>query len=144
MLALLHELAEYERLTRFFRMTQKTIARDFFGPRRAAFCDLAFDGKEPVGIATWYWIYSSFASMRGIFLEDLYVREQRRGEGFGLLLLAHLAKTAKAKRGSFVKWSVLDWNAPSIAFYKSLGAKAPTAWTDYQLAGDAFQRLARS
>jgi GNAT superfamily N-acetyltransferase len=141
-LILLRELAVYEKLTHIFAITEETIARDFFGASQKAFCDLALLDGEPVGLATWYWIYASFRAVTGIYLEDLYVREGVRGGGHGKALLAHLARTAHASGGGFVKWSVLDWNKPSIAFYERLGAEPPNGWTDYQLSGEAFARLA--
>jgi len=143
MLTLLLELAEYEKLVPIFAMTEETIARDFFSSSPSCSCDLAFDEGKPVGIATWYWTYSSFRSVRGIYLEDLYVRQNQRGRGYGKALLAHLARTARTQGGAYVKWSVLDWNRPSIEFYERLGAERTRGWLDYQLAGEAFERLAR-
>jgi diamine N-acetyltransferase len=141
---LLQELAVYEKLTDIFAITEATIARDFFGTSPSAFCDLAFVEGKPIGLSTWYWVYASFRAVRGIYLEDLYVRENARGGGYGKALLAHLARTAQENGGAFVKWSVLDWNKPSIEFYERLGAKPPTDWIDYQLDGEAFARLAQA
>jgi len=141
---LLHELAVYEKLTHVFAITEDTIARDFFSASPSVFCDLALLDGEPIGLATWYWIYASFRTVRGIYLEDLYVRERVRGGGHGKALLAHLARTAQQSGGAFVKWSVLDWNKPSIEFYERLGAKPPDGWTDYQLDGEAFAKLSRA
>ena len=141
-LTLLRELAEYEMLVPAFQMTETSIARDFLGRLPVCRCDLAYVGTEPVGIATWYWTYSSFRSVRGVYLEDLYVRESQRGHGFGKALLAHLAKTALAEGGAYVQWAVLDWNAPSIAFYDGIGAKPVKGWTVYQLDGKPLSSLA--
>ncbi len=141
---LLHELAVYEKLTHIFAITEETIARDFFSAAPSVFCDLALLDGEPIGLATWYWIYASFRTVRGIYLEDLYVRENVRGGGHGKALLAHLARTAHQSGGAFVKWSVLDWNKPSIEFYERLGAKPPNGWIDYQLDGEPFVKLARA
>ena len=139
---MLHELAVYEKLTHIFAITEATIARDFFSAAPKCFCDLALLDGKPVGLATWYWTYASFRAVTGIYLEDLYVRESVRGGGHGKALLAHLARTAHASGGGFVKWSVLDWNKPSIReFYERLGAKPPDGWTDYQLSGEAFAKL---
>jgi diamine N-acetyltransferase len=140
---LLRELAVYEKLTHIFSITEETIKRDFFSAAPKCICDLALLDGQPIGLATWYWIYASFRAVTGIYLEDLYVRESVRGGGHGKALLAHLARTAHTNGGAFVKWSVLDWNRPSIEFYERLGAKPPNGWTDYQLDGDAFHRLAR-
>jgi GNAT superfamily N-acetyltransferase len=143
MLELLLELAEYEKLTHLFRLNAEKIARDFFAPLPAAFCDIAFVGDRPVGLATWYWTYSSFAAMRGVYLEDLYVRPEQRGRGYGKSLLAHLARTAVKGGAGRVEWSVLNWNKPSIDFYESLGAKPSTEWTVYRLADEPLLRLAK-
>jgi len=141
-LTLLLELAEYEKLTQAFHLTKDIIARDFFGPSPAAFCDLAYEDGKPVGLATWYWVYATFAASRGIYLEDLYVREKHRGSGYGKALLAHLAKQALARGAVRVEWSVLNWNKPSIEFYERLGAKPNTEWTIYRLSDAPLKALA--
>jgi len=141
---LLRELAEYERLMDKFFLTPEVISRDFLGRGAAVFCDLAFADEEPVGLATWYWTYATFASCRGLYLEDLYVREKWRGYGFGKELMAHLAREAARHKAGHIKWAVLNWNRPSIAFYESLGAEPDSAWTVYSLAEDPLQRLARA
>jgi len=141
-LKLLHELAEYEKLLPIFSMTEASIIRDFLAKSAVCRCDLAFENGEPVGLATWYWTFSSFRSVRGIYLEDLYVRAARRGSGHGKALLSHLAKEALAAGGAYVQWSVLDWNKPSIEFYDSLGARPVKGWVIYQLSGEALSGLA--
>jgi GNAT superfamily N-acetyltransferase len=143
-LVLLRELSEYERLTAKFFLTVETIERDFLGPAAAVICDLAFAGDEPVGLMTWYWTYNTFAAGRGVYLEDIYVRERHRGRGYGKALLAHLARQALAGGACQLKWSVLNWNAPSIGFYDSLGARPEGDWTVYALAGGPLQRLAQT
>jgi GNAT superfamily N-acetyltransferase len=142
-LALLHELAVYEKLANVFFMTEASIARDFLSPNAPAFCDLIFAGQEAVGLATWYWVYASFRSARGLYLEDLYVCQEKRGGGYGKALIAHLAKIARENNAVYVKWTVLDWNKPSIAFYDSLGAE-PTDenWISYKLDGAALEKMA--
>lgn len=142
-LTLLRELAVYERLTDKFHLTREIIARDFLGPEPAVFCDLAFAADEPVGLATWYWTYASFASSRGLYLEDLYVREKWRAYGFGKALMAHLAQQAMRHGASHIKWAVLNWNEASIQFYKRLGAASDDEWTMYSLAGESLKHLAR-
>ena len=141
---LLTELAEYEKLTHAFHLTKEIITRDFFGPAPAAFCDLAYRADKPVGLATWYWIYATFAASRGIFLEDLYVRAEHRGSGYGKALLAHLAKEALATGAIRIEWSVLNWNKPSIEFYERLGARPNTEWTIYRLSDAPLASLARA
>lgn len=136
--SLLKELADYEKLLDHFTLTEDQAGRDMFGA--ACHCDLAFRGDEPVGIATWYWTYKSFRARRGLFVEDLFVRPNARGHGVGKALLVHLAAKAR-EAGGFLEWQVLDWNAPSIAFYKSLGAKPWENWLTYRLEGEALERL---
>ena len=143
-LALLRELAEYEKLTHAFQLTKEIVTRDFFGSAPAAFCDLAYQGTKPVGLATWYWVYTTFGASRGIYLEDLYVRAEHRGSGYGKALLAHLAKEALARGAKRVEWSVLNWNKPSIEFYERLGAKPNTEWTIYRISDAPFEALARA
>jgi GNAT superfamily N-acetyltransferase len=143
-LALLHELAVYEKLTHAFRITRAVIARDYLCEQPLIECDLAFEGETPVGIATWYWTYGSFAAARGIYLEDLFVRPEFRGRGHGLALLAGLAKRAAKSGAGRVEWSVLDWNKPSIDFYEGLGAKRSDGWFVYRLEGQALEDLADS
>lgn len=136
--SLLKALADYEKLLDHFTLTEAQAARDMLGG--ACHCDLAFQGGEPVGIATWYWTYKSFRACRGLFLEDLFVLPRHRGRGLGKALLVHLAAKAR-DAGGFLEWQVLDWNAPSIAFYNSLGAKPWENWLIYRLEGDALEGL---
>ena len=140
--SLLHELAVYEKLTHRFEITEAVVKRDYLGEPALLHCDLAYEGDQPVGIATWYWIYASFAARRGIYLEDLFVRPGARGHGYGKRLLAGLAKRVDDAGGGHVDWSVLDWNKPSIEFYDSLGAKAHDGWIGYRLSGAALEKLA--
>jgi GNAT superfamily N-acetyltransferase len=137
--ALLRELAAYEKLLDGFALSEDAVRRDMLGD--ACRCDLAFADGKPAGIATWFWTYKSFRARRGLFVEDLYVRPDFRGQGLGRMLLAHLAATARDANG-FLEWQVLDWNAPSIAFYKSLGARPLEQWLNYRLEGDSLERLA--
>jgi GNAT superfamily N-acetyltransferase len=140
-LALLTELAEYEKLMPFFKITTAVIRRDYLGAQPLLNCDLAFDGETPVGVASWYWTYASFAATRAIYLEDLFVRPATRGKGYGKALLAHLAKTAVEAGASRVDWAVLDWNKPSIDFYDGIGAKPHDGWLVYRLEGEALRKL---
>jgi GNAT superfamily N-acetyltransferase len=142
-LALLHELAVYEKLTEKFKITSQIIARDYFCERPFIHCDLIFEGDAPAGIATWHWTYSSFAAARALYLEDLFVRPQFRGRGYGKALLEHLAQTAVKADAARMEWSVLPWNTSSIAFYESLGAERMTDWHIYRLWGDALHKLGR-
>lgn len=136
---LLYELADYEKLLHRFHLTEAIAARDMTG--EACQTDLALAGGEVVGIATWGWIYKSFAARRGIFLEDLYVQPAHRGRGIGKALLLALAARAQATDG-FLEWQVLNWNTPSIEFYKSLGATFMPDWITCRLEGAALQKAA--
>lgn len=136
--ALLADLAEYEKLQDRFHLTESAITRDMFGD--ACYCALAFGDEAPAGIATWFWTYKSFRGQRGVFVEDLYVKPEFRGQGLGRKLLAHLAGRARQLNG-FLEWQVLDWNEPSIEFYKSLGATLSPEWITCRLEGAALERL---
>jgi diamine N-acetyltransferase len=140
-LTLLRDLADYEKLLDKFHITAEVIARDYFGAQPLLNCDLAFEGDKPVGCATWYWTYHSFAARRGIFLEDLLVRPQTRGKGYGKALLSHLARSALEAGGGQVEWEVLDWNQPSIDFYESIGAKRQGGWHTYRLEDAALKKM---
>ena len=104
---------------------------------------LAYLGDEPAGFALFFHNFSTFLGRPGIYLEDLYVRPEFRGSGIGRALLARLAKLAKERGCGRLEWWVLDWNEPSIGFYKSLGAVAMDDWTVYRVAGEALERLSR-
>lgn len=140
-LALLYELAVYEKLTDKFKITPAIVARDYFCERPLIHCDLAFEDDTPVGIAAWCWNYASFAAARSLYLEDLFVRPQFRGRGYGKALLQHLAQTAVKAGAVHMEWSVLPWNTPSIEFYEMLGAEKMTDWLIYQLSGEALHKL---
>jgi len=140
---LLRELAEYERLLDRFHITRETVTRDFLCERAPINGDLLLEGERAAGIATWHWSYGSFAASRKIFLEDIFVRRERRGNGYGKALIAHLAKIARAQGGWAVEWNVLNWNKSSIDFYESIGAEAITGWIGYSLHGEALERLAQ-
>jgi len=140
-LTLLYELAEYEKLTDKFAITREIVTRDYLSPQPLIHCELAFEDDAPIGIATWYFTYNSFAAKRGLYLEDLFVRPAARGHGHGKALLAHLATRAREHGADRVDWAVLTWNAPAIAFYESLGAQAVRDWFIYRLAGDALKEL---
>ena len=142
--AFIRELAAYEKLADQVKATSGDIERALFADNPRVFCDIAeWDGVS-AGFALWFYNFSTFRGRHGIFLEDLFVRPAFRGKGIGKALLAHLAVRAVKDDCSRVDWSVLDWNAPSIAFYKSLGAEALDEWTGFRLTGEALDRLAQS
>jgi GNAT superfamily N-acetyltransferase len=115
-----------------------------FSPQPRAFCDIVEVDGAPVGFALWFYNVSTFQGRCGLYLEDLYVRPQARGQGAGKALLANLAKRCIAENLGRLQWAVLDWNAPSIAFYDSLGAASMTDWITRRLTGEALARLAAS
>lgn len=137
----IRELAEYERLLDRVDATTDDIARALFVPHPRVFCDLAAYDDQPAGFALWFYNYSTFRGRHGIYLEDLFVRPALRGKGIGKALLANLAKRAVAENCARVEWAVLNWNEPSIDFYKLLGAVAIDDWTVFRLTDDALKRL---
>lgn len=141
-LAFIRDLAEYEKLLDEVSATEAGIARDLFGENPRVFCDIAEIDGEPVGLAVWFYTYSTFKGRHGIWLEDLFVRRQSRGQGAGKALLARLAKRCLDEDLPRLDWAVLDWNAPSIAFYDSLGAEALDDWITRRLSGEALRKLA--
>jgi GNAT superfamily N-acetyltransferase len=142
--ALIRELAEYERLLDHVRITTADLERDLFGPRPYAEAALAWEGEEPAGFALWFHNYSTFAGRPGLYLEDLYVRPAFRGRGHGEAILRHLARLALQRGCARFEWSVLDWNEPAIAFYRKLGAVALDDWTVQRVTGPALEALAET
>jgi GNAT superfamily N-acetyltransferase len=141
-LSFVRELAEYERLPHEVVATEAGLRETLFGARPYAEVLLAFRYREPLGFALFFHNYSTFLGKPGIYLEDLYVRPGHRGSGVGRALLARLAKLAVERRCGRLEWWVLDWNEPSIGFYKKIGAVAMDDWTVYRLTGEALEELA--
>jgi GNAT superfamily N-acetyltransferase len=136
-------LAEYERLEHEVVATPADLAAALFGPRRYAEVVFACLDATPVGFALFFHNFSTFAGKPGIYLEDLFVRPQARGRGIGRRLLAWLAHTALERGCPRLDWAVLDWNAPSIDFYRGLGAQPLQDWRLYRLTDAALEQLAR-
>ena len=141
-LALVRELAEYEKLSHEVVATEAEIAEALFCENPRLFCDIAEWNGEVAGFAVWFANFSTFAGRHGIYLEDLFVRPALRGNGIGKALLVHLAQQCVANGWSRLQWAVLDWNTPSIEFYKSLGAVMMDEWTLCRLTGPALASLA--
>jgi GNAT superfamily N-acetyltransferase len=141
-LAFILELADYERLSDQAVVTVADVRAALFGEIPRAFCDIAELNGQAVGFALWVYNFSTFVGRAGIWLEDLYVRPAARGQGAGRALLGHLARRCADENLGRLEWAVLNWNAPSIAFYDGLDAEALTGWTTRRLAGDALARLA--
>ena len=143
-LAFIRELADYERLLHEVKTTLADVEAMLFGPAPRAFCDIAETPDGPAGFALWFYSVSTFEGRHGLYLEDLYVRPQVRGGGIGKALLAQLARRCAAENLARLEWAVLDWNAPAITFYDSLGAAAKTDWITRRLSGAALARLAEA
>lgn len=141
-LELIRGLAEYEKLSHLVTATGERLRATLFGPRPAADVLLAQWDGECAGFALFFPTYSTFLAQPGIFLEDLYIKPHLRGKGMGAALLAEIAKRAVQNGCGRVEWSVLDWNAPSIGFYKKLGATPLDGWTTFRLTGEALHRIA--
>ncbi|UFZ04012.1 GNAT family N-acetyltransferase [Bradyrhizobium ontarionense] len=140
--ALVKELAAYEKLSHEVAASEADIAEALFCEHPALFCDIAEWNGEVAGFAVWFVNFSTFAGRAGIYLEDLFVRPAFRRNGLGQALLGHLARTCVERNWARLQWSVLDWNAPSITFYKSLGAELMDDWTLCRVTGPALAQLA--
>src|ERR1700712_4858185 len=134
------ELAVYERSPDQVRSTPQQLRSVLFGPRPAVYALVAEADGEVVGFALYFLNFSTWEGVHGIYLEDLYVQPAHRGSGLGKALLRNLAEIAVRQGYARVEWSVLDWNAPSIAFYESIGAVGMKGWTTYRLTGPALAR----
>ena len=138
------ELAEYEKLEHEVQATEAMIDAALFGEQPRVFCDIAEWDGEPVGFAVWFLNFSTFSGRPGIYLEDIFVRPAFRGRGVGRALMVHLARKCVENGWARLQWSVLDWNTPSIEFYKSLGGVLLDEWTVVRVSGDALTRLAKA
>ena len=142
-LQFVRELAEYEKLSHEMEATEAMIDAALFGPQARASCDFAEWDGEAVGFALWFLNFSTFSGRAGIYLEDLFVRPAFRGRGIGKALMVHLARRCVEQGWSRLQWSVLDWNTPSIEFYKSLGAVLMDEWTICRVGGPDLTALAQ-
>lgn len=139
--SLIHALAEYEKLAHAVRFDEAVLADKLFGARPYAEVVIGEVGGVPQGFALFFHNFSTFEGKPGIYLEDLFVQPQARGSGLGKALLAHLAALAVERDCARLEWSVLDWNAPAIGFYQSLGAQLMDEWTGMRVDGAALQQL---
>jgi len=138
---LIRDLAEYEKLLDQVRFDEETLAGHLFGPRPMAEVIVGEVDGQPQGFALFFHNFSTFEGRPGIYLEDLYVRPRARGAGLGKALLQRLAALAVERGCARLEWSVLDWNAPSIAFYRSLGARMMDDWRIMRVDSAALQQL---
>jgi GNAT superfamily N-acetyltransferase len=142
LLALIQELADYERESDAVEATAESLEAVLFGAVPAVFALVAEHDGEVVGCAIWFVSFSTWTGRHGIYLEDLVVREAFRGHGYGGRLLAELARITQDRGYARLEWSVLDWNEPALGFYRSIGAVAMDGWTVHRLTGDALAALA--
>ena len=138
------DLAEYERLSHEVVATAADFARDLFDHAPRVFCEIAEWDGEPAGVALWFYTYSTFQGRHGIWLEDLFVNPALRGKGIGKALMVELSQRCVREGLGRFEWWVLDWNEPSINFYKSQGGTLQDDWTKVRIDGDALKTLASS
>jgi GNAT superfamily N-acetyltransferase len=143
-LTFIRALAEYEKLAHEVEATEEKLRTTLFPEKgtSVAHCVLAFAGTAPAGFALFFYNYSTWLARPGLYLEDLFVKPERRGQGIGRALLLHLAKLANAQGCGRMEWSVLDWNQPAIDFYEALGARRMKEWQICRLTGAALQQYA--
>jgi GNAT superfamily N-acetyltransferase len=139
---LVRELAVYENLEQHTMANADAFRRHLFGPNPAAEAAVAEVGGEPTGFALWFATFSTFRGQAGLYLEDIFVRPGYRGRGIGKALIATVARRAVERGCGRLEWSVLDWNAPAIGFYRSLGARPMDEWTVYRIDDEPLKRLA--
>ena len=140
-LELILALADYEKLLHEAVATENDLKRDLFGPQPRVFCEIAEHDGKPMGFALWFYTYSTFQGRHGIWLEDLFVDPEARGHGIGKALLVNLAQRCVREGLGRFEWWVLDWNTPSIDFYKSQGGVMQDEWTKVRVDGEALARL---
>ena len=140
-LEFIRALARYERLEHEVLATEAQLRETLFGARPYAEVLIASAADEPVGFALFFHNYSTFMGQPGLYLEDLYVKEHLRGQGIGRQLLRRLARLAIERHCARLEWAVLEWNAPSIAFYRNLGARPLEDWRTFRLTGAALEQL---
>jgi len=142
-LQLIHDLAHYEKAPNEVEATEKELLATIFIDNPKVFCDVVDVDGEIVGMAIWFLNYSTWQGKHGIYLEDLFIKPEFRGHGYGKALLKHLAKICDEKGYGRFQWWVLDWNSHAIEFYRSLGAVAMDEWTVYRVSGNALKELGK-
>jgi GNAT superfamily N-acetyltransferase len=143
-LELIRDLATYERAPNDVTATEEQLHKVLFGPKPAAEVVIGYEEGVPVGFAVFFYNFSTWLGKAGLYLEDLFVRPEKRGRGYGRALLVHLAQIAKARNCGRMEWAVLDWNEPAIQFYRSLGATPMHEWTVFRLTADEIAKLAQA
>jgi GNAT superfamily N-acetyltransferase len=142
LLELVRGLAEYEHLSHLVAADEPLLERELFAPDANVEAVIGFVGAEAAGFALFFHNFSTFLGRRGLYLEDLFVRPAHRRSGYGRALLLHVARIAHSRGCGRFEWMALDWNAPAIEFYKSLGAEEMVEWRLFRVTGDALARLA--
>jgi GNAT superfamily N-acetyltransferase len=143
-LQLIRDLATYERAPNDVTATEEQLVKVLFGEKPAAEVLLAFENETPVGFAVFFHNFSTWLGRPGLYLEDLFVKPEHRGKGYGRALLVDLAKIARDRGCGRMEWAVLDWNEPAIQFYRKLGAKPMDEWTVFRLTRDGIEKLAKA
>jgi GNAT superfamily N-acetyltransferase len=143
-LGLIRDLATYERAPDEVSATEEQLVDVLFGEKPAAEVLLAFEGQSPVGFAVFFYNFSTWLGRPGLYLEDLFVKPEKRGKGYGRALLVHLAEIARQRDCGRMEWAVLNWNEPAIKFYRTLGAKPMHEWTVFRLTRYEIGTLADS
>jgi GNAT superfamily N-acetyltransferase len=141
---LVRALAVYEKLEHVMVSNEADFERELFGADARIECVIAREGDMPVGFALFFHNFSTFLGRKGLYLEDLFVKPECRGKGYGKALLVHLAKIAVERNCGRFEWSVLDWNEPSIKFYESMGATVLPDWRIVRATGDSLAAMANS
>src|SRR5437660_8191768 len=143
-LQLILDLATYERAPNDVVATEQGLRDVLFGPEPSAKVVLIFEGKEAIGFAVYFFNFSTWLGRPGLYLEDLFVKPETRGRGYGRALLVHRAKIARDHNCGRMEWAVLTWNEPAIQFYNKLGAGSLDDWRVFRLTSDGIGRLAES
>ena len=142
-LQLIRDLATYERAPHEVIATEEQLVDVLFGKRPAAEVLLAFERESPVGFALFFHNFSTWLGRPGLYLEDLFVKPEKRGKGYGRALLVELAKIARDRGCGRMEWAVLNWNEPAINFYRAIGAKPMDKWTVFRLTREGITKLAK-
>jgi GNAT superfamily N-acetyltransferase len=143
-LQLIRDLATYERAPNDVVATEEGLHEVLFGAEPSAKVVIAFENTEPVGFAVYFFNFSTWLGRPGLYLEDLFVKPEMRGRGYGRALLVHLAKIARDHNCGRMEWAVLTWNEPAIEFYKKLGAVSLDDWRVFRLTSDGIKQLVES
>jgi GNAT superfamily N-acetyltransferase len=136
------EMAEYEKLTHELVTDEDILRENLFGKNRSAEAVIGYYKEKPVGYAMFFYNFSSFTGKPGLYIEDIYVKTEHRGKGFGRALLLYLARLARDKKCARMEWAVLTWNEPAINFYKKMGAVSMDEWRIFRLSGESLKKLA--